>query len=86
MTELHPHCQCDVCTGDDCEFTKIDPDAIKKEEREKITQSLRNFYENNDCDDGPCPIGGMNEEKCHQYEGKCSLCIFDHAVEELKRK
>jgi len=76
-----------------CAFLIPEPDLyveltehIRAEEREKTTQSLRNFYENNDCDDGPCPIGGMNEEKCHQYEGKCSLCIFDHAVEELKRK
>jgi len=40
MAELHAHCQCDFCTGEDCELTKIDPDKIEWEERCKVLNKL----------------------------------------------
>ena len=63
----------------------FDEEGIRREEREKTIQFIRNFIEHNQCD-GSCPFDSMNEGQCHQYEANCSLCIFDHAVEELKRK
>jgi hypothetical protein len=40
MRELHTHCQCDFCTGEDCELIKIDPDKIRKDERDRVLDIL----------------------------------------------
>jgi hypothetical protein len=39
--ELSSHCLCDKCSGDDCqEVEPIDPDKIRKDEREKVLDKL----------------------------------------------
>jgi hypothetical protein len=44
-----------------------------------LIQKLREFIVNHG-EDGSCPFDSMNEGQCHEYL-RCSLCIFDHAVD-----
>ena len=60
-------------------------EVIRKKTINELLGWLRNYIGSHQ-EEGGCPFDSMNEGNCHEYEGSCDLCIFDHAVAELHQQ
>lgn len=72
-------------TGEDKAYRRGYSDGAKTE-REKVLKELIEYYSGLPEHEASCPFDKMNSDECRGMEGDCETCIFNHAIESIRKQ